>query len=163
MTQSEMFGFSVRRADSTHPADPAPTTTTSNSASNPDLVMIVLLQRLRSRERFSGDLFVCAASKSAPSSETTILTAHEYFDRAEPVCKHVTFSAAHVRDGSFATGASEQQVWPCPLCPKSGSNFRALTTCQPTVNSDKELTATPIHTKLLLHCQGSQARGGQAA
>src|SRR5258708_15333572 len=31
-----------------------------------------------------------------------------------------------VRDGSNATGASQQQVWPRPLCPESGSNVRAL-------------------------------------
>src|SRR5260370_16748093 len=31
-----------------------------------------------------------------------------------------------VRDGSNATGASQQQVWPRPLCPQSGSNVTAL-------------------------------------
>jgi hypothetical protein len=31
-----------------------------------------------------------------------------------------------VRSGAFATGSSQQEVRPCPLCPESGSNFRAL-------------------------------------
>src|ERR1700730_15393707 len=31
-----------------------------------------------------------------------------------------------VRSGSFATGASQQQVRPCPLCPESGSNFPSI-------------------------------------
>ena len=37
-------GFSVSRAATTQPADPAPATTTSNSASNPDFAMMVLLR-----------------------------------------------------------------------------------------------------------------------
>src|SRR5260370_3562208 len=43
MTQSDTLGFSVSRADSTQPAEPAPTTTTSNSASKLDLFMNALL------------------------------------------------------------------------------------------------------------------------
>ena len=39
ITHSEMFGFSVSRADSTQPAEPAPITTTSYSASNWILLM----------------------------------------------------------------------------------------------------------------------------
>jgi hypothetical protein len=31
-----------------------------------------------------------------------------------------------VRDGSIATGSSEQQFRPCPLCPGSGSKLAAV-------------------------------------
>src|SRR5450631_557937 len=47
MAQSVMSGFSVRRADSTHPADPAPTTTTSNSVSNSNLLMTTICRDCR--------------------------------------------------------------------------------------------------------------------
>jgi hypothetical protein len=33
---------------------------------------------------------------------------------------------AHVGNGSFAIVSSQQEVQPCPLCPESRSNFRAL-------------------------------------
>src|SRR5882672_440815 len=52
ITHSEMLGFSVSRAASTHPADPAPATTTSNSASNPGFVMIFLLRGLERAARY---------------------------------------------------------------------------------------------------------------
>ncbi len=35
-------------------------------------------------------------------------------------------SQGDVRSGSIATRPSQQQVWPCPLSPESGSKFQAL-------------------------------------
>ena len=39
-------------------------------------------------------------------------------DEHQPLCITANFTS-HVRYGSFATGSSQQQVGPCPLCPDS--------------------------------------------
>src|SRR6266487_6739725 len=43
---------------------------------------------------------------------------------------------AHVRNGSIATGPSQRQVRPCPLCVEEGNNFRELATPRRAVRVD---------------------------
>jgi DNA invertase Pin-like site-specific DNA recombinase len=84
MAQSVMCGFSVRRADSTHPADPAPTTMTSNSASNPNLLIAFATIALAG-EVIAVTCLSTRLQNRHQNSGSTILMALGYFDSA--VCK----------------------------------------------------------------------------
>jgi hypothetical protein len=56
--------------------------------------------------------------------------------------------------GPTATGSSQQQVWPCPPCPESGSNLKAMAVASP-FNSNAGLPAVELTYKCR-NCLGSK-------
>ena len=60
------------------------------------------------------------------SERSPPLLAERFFERSEAPALSSGRFLSNARHGSFATGSSQSQVRPCPLCPESGSKFTAL-------------------------------------